>query len=122
MFKKIFAGSALLACAPVVAQTVVNPTPVTVSPNQTATVISQQAAGNVLRVGAPVPVALSEDLTTKGKHLKVGQRVRLEVAQDVMLNGRIAGFAEALSRVFRLRSATKACGGSRALSACTSYR
>jgi hypothetical protein len=35
-------------------------------------------------------VALSEPLTTNGKKLKVGQRVRLEVAQDVMLNGRLA--------------------------------
>ena len=45
--------------------------------------------GNVLRAGAPVPVVLSEFLTTKGKHLKVGQQVHLEVAQDVLLNGRV---------------------------------
>ncbi len=51
--------------------------------------VSQQVQGDVLRAGAPVPVALSEMLTTKGKHLKVGQRVQLEVAQDVLLNGRV---------------------------------
>jgi hypothetical protein len=41
-------------------------------------------------VGTPVPVVLSEHLTTKGKSLKVGQRVQLEVAQDVLLNGKVA--------------------------------
>ena len=73
--------------------TVVNPQSpaavVTVVPQQVVTVVPQQAVENVLRVGAPVPVALSEELTTKGKRLRVGQIVRLEVAQDVMLNGRL---------------------------------
>ena len=45
--------------------------------------------GNVLRAGSPVPVVLSQFLTTKGKGLKVGQLVQLEVAQDVLLNGRV---------------------------------
>ena len=56
---------------------------------QNVTVVQQQAVGNVLRAGAPVPVVLSQFLTTKGKGLKVGQRVQLEVAQDVLLNGRV---------------------------------
>ena len=51
--------------------------------------VPQQVLADVLRAGAPVPVALSEMLTTKGKSLKVGQIVRLEVAQDVLLNGRV---------------------------------
>jgi hypothetical protein len=55
----------------------------------TAVVVPQHVQGDVLRAGAPVPVALSEHLTTKGKKLKVGQRVQLEVAQDVLLNGRV---------------------------------
>lgn len=57
---------------------------------QNVAVIQQQPISNVLRAGASVPVALSEFLTTKGKNLKVGQRVQLEVAQDVLLNGRVA--------------------------------
>jgi hypothetical protein len=68
------------------AQTVVAPG---VSQEQNVTVIQQQAVGNVLRAGAPIPVVLSQFLTTKGKGLKVGQRVQLEVAQDVLLNGRV---------------------------------
>lgn len=89
----------LLACALALAPTsafaqttvtsVAAPTAVMVLPAQNVTIVPQQSLGNILRAGAPVPVALSESLTTKGKALKVGQLVRLEVAQDVMLNGRL---------------------------------
>ena len=88
MLSKITAASALLIAGSVSAQTVVNPQPAATTQN--VAVVQEQAAGNVLRAGAPVPVALSEFLTTKGKTLKVGQRVQLEVAQDVLLNGRVA--------------------------------
>ena len=85
------AASALSVAATASAQTIVNPQAVaTTMQTQNVAVVQEQAAGNVLRAGAPVPVALSEFLTTKGKHLKVGQRVQLEVAQDVLLNGRVA--------------------------------
>ncbi|MFL6734068.1 MAG: hypothetical protein ACJ8EY_05175 [Sphingomicrobium sp.] len=56
---------------------------------QNVALVPQQTVGNVLRAGAPVPVVLAEALTTKGKSLKVGRRVQLEVAQDVLLNGRV---------------------------------
>ena len=80
----------LLAPQTLMAQTVVSPSPA-VSTTQTGNVaiVQQQVSGNVLRTGAPVAVVLSEFLTTKGQALKVGQRVQLEVAQDVMLNGRV---------------------------------
>ncbi|MFC4295473.1 hypothetical protein ACFO0A_10445 [Novosphingobium tardum] len=81
-------GPTVAADAPAAA--VVSQAPVTLSPTQNVTLLPQQATGDVLRAGAPIPVALSEFLTTKGKALKVGQRVRLEVAQDVMVNGRLA--------------------------------
>lgn len=86
MLYKITAASALLLAVPVGAQTVVNPA----RPAQNVTLVQQQTSGDILRAGAPVPVALSQALTTKGKTLKVGQPVQLEVAQDVMLNGRVA--------------------------------
>lgn len=108
MISRILVAPALLLAAPVGAQTIVKPTapaatpqitpevtprvvtPQVVAPqSQNATVVQQQASADVLRAGAPVPVALSEALTTKGKSLKVGQRVQLEVAQDVLLNGRV---------------------------------
>jgi hypothetical protein len=69
------------------AQTIVNPLPAT--QGQNIAVVQAYQAGNVLRAGSPIPVALSEALTTKGKALKVGQRVQLEVAQDVLLDGRV---------------------------------
>jgi hypothetical protein len=75
-----------VVAAPVAAATVVTPQ----APTQNVALVPQQAAGDVLRKGTPVPVALSQPLTTKGKNLKVGQPVRLEVAQDVLLNGRVA--------------------------------
>jgi len=83
-------AAASLIYASVSAQTVVSPQPaVTTTHAQNVAVIQEQATGNVLRAGAPIPVVLSEFLTTKGKGLKVGQRVQLEVAQDVLLNGRV---------------------------------
>jgi hypothetical protein len=84
------AASVLLVAVSASAQTIVNPQAVaTTMQTQNVAVVQEQATGNVLRAGAPVPVVLSEFLTTKGKNLKVGQRVQLEVAQDVMLNGRV---------------------------------
>lgn len=56
--------------------------PVAISPVQPAT------TGNaVLRVGTEVPVRLLEELTTKGKNLRVGNRFRLETSEPVMVNG-----------------------------------
>ena len=72
-----------------VANPVAVPAPVATMQTQSVATIQEQARGNVLRAGTPVPVALSEFLTTKGKSLKVGRRVQLEVAQDVLLNGRV---------------------------------
>jgi hypothetical protein len=89
MLYKFAAASAVLLAVPVGAQTVIDP-PVIVPQTPNVQVIQQQASGNVLRAGAPVPVALSEALTTRGKTLRVGQSVQLEVAQDVLLDGRVA--------------------------------
>jgi hypothetical protein len=89
MIKK-FGAVAVLIAMPLSAQTIVQPqTATTVSPGSNVTVVPQVATGDVLRVGAPIPVVLVEPLTTKGKKLKVGQPVRLEVAQDIMVNGRL---------------------------------
>ncbi|MEO6248780.1 MAG: hypothetical protein ABIO85_09420 [Sphingomicrobium sp.] len=91
MIHRVIAASALLCAAHASAQTVVlQAPPVMTTSAGSAVLVQQQLVGNMLRTGAPVPVALSEPLTTKGKLLRVGQMVRLEVAQDVMLNGRVA--------------------------------
>jgi hypothetical protein len=41
----------------------------------------------ILRVGTEVPLRLSEELTTKGKKLRVGQRFHLETSEPVMVQG-----------------------------------
>lgn len=91
MITKFGAAAALFLATSLAAQVIVpaSNAPVMVSGAQNVTVVPQQVTGDVLRAGAPIPVVLSEPLTTKGKSLKVGQRVRLEVAQDVMVNGRL---------------------------------
>lgn len=49
----------------------------------------QPQQGMVLRAGTPVTLRTLSNLTTKGKHLKVGDRFSLEVADPVSLNGQV---------------------------------
>lgn len=70
------AGVALVLCGTTAsAQTIATPV-ATVAPGQL-----------VLRTGTEVPLKLSEELTTKGKRLKVGQRFHLETSEPVILQG-----------------------------------
>ncbi len=41
----------------------------------------------ILRVGTEVPLRLTEQLTTKGKKLRVGHRFHLQTSEPVMVNG-----------------------------------
>ena len=90
MYLRLIACGLLAAPVSAFAQTVViqQPSP-TMAQSQNIALVQGQVSGNVLRAGAPIPVVLSQALTTKGKNLKVGQRVQLEVAQDVLLNGQV---------------------------------
>jgi hypothetical protein len=45
------------------------------------------SANAILRVGTEVPFRLSEELTTKGKKLRVGNRFHLETSEPVMVQG-----------------------------------
>jgi len=56
---------------------------------QPAVAVLAPAGGSVLRVGAEVPLKLSEELTTKGKKLKTGYRFHLEVAENVLVDGHV---------------------------------
>jgi hypothetical protein len=42
-----------------------------------------------LRTGTEIPLKLREDLTTKGKMLRVGQRFNMETAENVSVNGMV---------------------------------
>lgn len=59
-----------------------------VSP-QVTDIAAAPSSNAVLRVGTVVPLKLQEELTTKGKKLKVGHRFHLEVAENVMVEDRV---------------------------------
>lgn len=60
------------------------------APAQAPAVATIAPAGdNVLRAGSTVSVRLLEELTTERKLARVGQRFRMEIAEPVMLNGKI---------------------------------
>jgi hypothetical protein len=56
---------------------------VAVVPAARPAVILSPSTDNVLRAGTDVPLTMAESITTNGKKLRVGQRVRLTVASDV---------------------------------------
>lgn len=55
----------------------------------TASVVPQIASAGqaILRTGTEVPLRLSEQLTTKNKAVRVGQRFRMTVAEDIKVDG-----------------------------------
>lgn len=87
MKTKILAGSLLLAAAsgaahaqaPQVAAAPVAPAAVAV--------VAPATGENVLRAGVEVPLITREELTTRTKQLRVGQRIQLAVAANVEQNG-----------------------------------
>lgn len=72
---------------PVNRTTTLAPRPPAAMP-MSATILGSQTSG-VLRAGTEVMLRMSEGLTTQHKDLKEGQRVRLEVAENVMMGSRI---------------------------------
>lgn len=72
--------AALCASAPAIAQES--------QPVATATLIAPVRA-NILRSGTEVPLRLREELTTKKKKLRVGQRFQMEVASSIYADGMV---------------------------------
>lgn len=62
------------------------PAPAPAAP--TAAIISTSQE-TVLRSGTPVALTMSESITTKGKKLRIGQRLRMAVASDVRLGSSV---------------------------------
>lgn len=73
------AASLVLCAAPVMAQT-------TTAALRVGTPVAPQS-GPVLRTGTPVAMKLSEELSTKEKQLRSGQRFHLETAAPVIVDG-----------------------------------
>lgn len=57
----------------------------TIAPAAPTAVILSSPTDNVLRAGTEVPLVMAEGITTNGKKLRAGQRIRLSVASDVRL-------------------------------------
>ncbi len=77
----IFTMSALVMCQSALAQ-MAAPQPV-----PSAVVVSAAPEQNILRAGTEIPMIMREELTTKKKKLRVGQRFQMEVGQNVTANG-----------------------------------
>ncbi len=61
----------------------------TIAPAAPQAVILSAPAGDTLRSGTEVPLVMSESITTNGKKLRVGQRIRMAVASDVRLGNQV---------------------------------
>lgn len=82
--RKYLIGAAIAAT--MASSVLAQPTATFVSPAPAP--IQQPITSNaILRVGTEVPVRLLEELTTKGKKLRVGHRFRLETSEPVMVQG-----------------------------------
>jgi len=73
--------------ADAVATTSAPAAPVAAPAAPVAALVAPAAQPTVLRSGTEVPLRTREELTTKGKQLRVGQRVQLEVAANVEQQG-----------------------------------
>ena len=56
-----------------------------ITPAAPQAVILSSPTESVLRAGTEVPLVMAESITTNGKKLRVGQRIRLTVGSDVRL-------------------------------------
>lgn len=63
--------------------------PVSVSAQTALPVATSSQEVSILRAGTNVPLKLLEELTTKEKKLRVGQRFQMEVSENVMLGTNI---------------------------------
>lgn len=97
-----FIGIALVALVVVQAPSVVQGEPLQAAqPTQPATPLATSMPAprqatiiaspteSVLRAGTEVPLVMSEGITTNGKKVRVGQRIRLQVASDVRLGSSV---------------------------------
>lgn len=90
--KRAIAGAAVLsvlvaspAMAAQASPTVAPAAQAAVAPS--AAVLEPVFADNIVRAGTEVALILREELTTKKKQLRVGQRIQMEVAASVTRNG-----------------------------------
>jgi hypothetical protein len=81
------ASSPLPLTAPTAAPAATTQSPTLQAPVQAVAIIAPAPVENILRAGTEVPLTTREELTTKKKKLRVGQRFQMEVATSVTANG-----------------------------------
>lgn len=99
-------AAATQAPAPAAAPTSAAPVaPAVAAPANVATILAPTAP-NILRAGSEIPLITREELTTKKKQVRVGQRVQLEVASNVLVNGVVVvpGGTPAVGEVTEVRN------------------
>ena len=96
-------GATVALCSPACAQEAAAP-PMPAAP--AAPMVIGAPQGPMLRSGTPVSLRTTTNLTTKGKHLKVGDRFPLEVAEAITVNGYvvIAAGSPAVGEVTSVRN------------------
>ena len=82
----LFGASALILAVPAIAQDTVAPVSAA-APTQQVAIIKPVQQENILRAGTEIPLVMREELTTKKKAVRVGQRFQMEVASNVATNG-----------------------------------
>jgi hypothetical protein len=89
MRKLFLAGFGLAMATPALAQA---DTPVAsqaqvMAPTQQVAIVEPSSQENILRAGTEIPLITREELTTKKKKLRVGQRFQMEVSANIASNG-----------------------------------
>lgn len=94
--KLLLCAGLAVASVPSFAQSSDSSQPVQTSAPEQATLSAPPATAaiapsgdNILRAGTSVSVRLLEELTTERKAARVGQRFRMEIAEPLMLNGKV---------------------------------
>jgi hypothetical protein len=84
-----FVIAALAAAQAAAPQAAVQPTApaAVIAPAPTPAIVAPPTTSAVLRVGTEIPLRLVEELTTKGKQLRVGNRFHLETSEPVLVQG-----------------------------------
>jgi hypothetical protein len=86
--KAIYYSALAGACLMLVpAGAVAQPSPAAAAQPAASPIPTLPASSAILRVGTEVPLRLSEELTTKGKKLRVGYRFHLETSEPVIVQG-----------------------------------
>ena len=81
-------AAALLALYPSIGLAQVAPSVIVAqAPPAVLAPIAPPAGNAVLRIGTEVPFRLLEEITTKGKKLRVGNRARMETSEPIVVNG-----------------------------------